>query len=98
MYYVFLNFKQMKRFFKILAGTLTIAAFAAVLASCKNDTEPVVQVTKLTITPSSHSFKIGDKYQLTLAVEPENAADKSVVTVPIATPVTSPVEVFTVAI
>jgi uncharacterized protein YjdB len=79
MYYVFLNFKQMKRFFKILAGTLTIAAFAAVLASCKNDTEPVVQVTKLTITPSSHSFKIGDKYQLTLAVEPENAADKSVV-------------------
>jgi hypothetical protein len=35
---------EMKKFFKVLASTLTIAAFAAVLISCGKDPDPVGQV------------------------------------------------------
>jgi uncharacterized protein YjdB len=76
----FLNFKQMKRFFKVLANTLTIAAFAAlVLVSCKKDPDPVapVAVTKVTVAPSTLSIKVGEKSPLTVTVEPENAEDKT---------------------
>jgi uncharacterized protein YjdB len=68
----------MKRFFKLMANTLAIAAFAAViLVSCKKDPDPVVQVSSVTVAPSTLSIKVGEKSQLTFAVAPEDAADKS---------------------
>jgi uncharacterized protein YjdB len=78
----FLNFKQMKRFFKLMASTLTIAAFAAViLVSCKKDPDPVapVTVTRVTVAPSAYAMKVGDSYLLTVAVEPEDAEDKTLI-------------------
>jgi uncharacterized protein YjdB len=69
----------MKKNFKVLASMLTIAAFATVLVSCKDDPEPVVQVTKVTVAPSTLTKKVGEKHALTATVEPENAADKSLV-------------------
>jgi hypothetical protein len=67
---------------KILKLTRILFLLGAVLlsASCDDkNNDPVVEVNSITVTPSTLSIKVGGKSTLTVTVEPQDAADKTVV-------------------
>jgi hypothetical protein len=68
------------RSFKSRRILFLLSAAVLFCASCKKDNDPVVivEVTSVTITPSTLSVKVGEKSTLTVTIEPQNAADKTV--------------------
>jgi uncharacterized protein YjdB len=70
----------MKRFLVMLANMLAIATFALVSVACSDDEKntTVAEVTSVTVTPATLAIQVGEKRTLTATVEPENAANKTV--------------------
>jgi uncharacterized protein YjdB len=72
----------MKRFFRPLAIMLAIAISATTFVSCgeeEGEEGPTsIEVTSVTVTPSTLAIKVGEKQQLSASVEPQDATNKTV--------------------
>jgi uncharacterized protein YjdB len=73
-----LNINVIMKKFRMLATVLAIAVFAVELVSCGKNEEPQVEVTSVTVTPTTLALKAGEKQTLTVTVEPKDAANKTI--------------------